>query len=1068
MSERLTDLAQVTFDIVRSALEASGAQILTGAGARDFDVVERDGLLTFAAPETNRLSATGMRLAATGVRLGNTRPASGFTHARGAELSTWTRLGSVLEMTLPEDRRARLLVLLHGEISTTIGTFGSLTLTPWGRRLLQAWDERYDAVLGFDHDSVRVDPLANARDLLDRLAELSVPPAIEVIAHGRGGLVLRGLTVLLGETSAGPELHAGTLIASPNAGTPLAARGHEMELARILANLTGATVSALSPARVDAATVGASSLADLGGLLSGGIGRPVPGLEAMDVESDFLAELAARSSPKRRFGGAVLTAVTGAFTARRGRLASRPVLGGLVSEALKGNPSDLVVPLASMSALEALSDIYSLGRTPVAHHLAYLTRPDVVAALRRWHQAATPVAVEPGTIVQADLPAQVYDRISIVDAGETVEAAIERIAAETPDYVILEDPEAGGYTTLPAETAVAEIEARTRDASGAEPQPGAPVPDGGVGPPVFDAGFAYEPAPAPISENEAVTAEPSAEPVVVFSRGEPVGVVAPQPAAALEDLLNVPTEGVEPAGPIGVAPVRPASADRLLVHAQAQIERVLVLRRTATVYVDLAREAQAPAPGGVLGQQRAAEFDARPIIVEVRPIDKLEVSGPCRLQVNPPTPQEPVSLSFDVVAVAVGEAELWVIVRQGVLPAITFRLMPSVIEESAVESVPTVAAVSASAPADVDRCPVRHLLEIYDYGDAKLRFSITPDPSGVFRDYVQDIPERAEREKYVKGLYAQIEERYASAGGDAEGFQESLQEFGDELARELLPEDLQQVLWDHREALEGLFVVSLEPFIPWELVHLKQPGKPLSAEPCFLGQLGAVRWLHGQRHPPCTLTVRKARSRYIIPRYADPKLRLVATDAEREFLQSRFAAEPVKPELATVKEFLKRPAPADLIHFAGHGFGQDGDFSTAALLLQGRPQRQAGATVYTRELLDTRFVKSWMQLEGEDGEQPIVVLNACQSGRLEQRLTSIGGFAEAFVSVGAGAFVASLWSVGDEPAATFTSALYDHLLAGLRMAQAVRQARAAARASGDGTWLAYTVYAHPAAVLRRD
>jgi hypothetical protein len=319
----------------------------------------------------------------------------------------------------------------------------------------------------------------------------------------------------------------------------------------------------------------------------------------------------------------------------------------------------------------------------------------------------------------------------------------------------------------------------------------------------------------------------------------------------------------------------------------------------------------------------------------------------------------------------------------------------------------------------------------------------------------------------VNGIYRRIESYWAQSEGDAEAFQESLQEYGGELCNELLPEALQEVLWDNRDWLEGALMLSGEPFIPWELVHLKPPGGPLPAEPCFLGQFGLVRWLWNRPHPPPELVVRKGRSRYIIPRYADPELDLPGTGAERDFLQDEFEAEPILPDLKAVKGFLKQSAPVDLLHFAGHGFAQDGDLS-AALVLRGRQQRQGGKPVYTKEFLEARSVESWSRLQGEDGKRPFVVLNACQTGRLAQRLTSIGGFAEAFVTAGAGAFIASLWSVGDEPAACFTGALYKHLLSGRPMAEAVRDARADARAAGDGTWLAYAVYALPGAVLIRN
>jgi CHAT domain-containing protein len=91
----------------------------------------------------------------------------------------------------------------------------------------------------------------------------------------------------------------------------------------------------------------------------------------------------------------------------------------------------------------------------------------------------------------------------------------------------------------------------------------------------------------------------------------------------------------------------------------------------------------------------------------------------------------------------------------------------------------------------------------------------------------------------------------------------------------------------------------------------------------------------------------------------------------------------------------------------------------------------------------------------------MVVLNACQIGRANYKLTGIGGFAQAFLDRGAGAFVGTLWSVGDSPARTFTERLYSELLGGQTLAQASIAAREAARQAGDATWLAYVVYGHP-------
>jgi CHAT domain-containing protein len=62
-------------------------------------------------------------------------------------------------------------------------------------------------------------------------------------------------------------------------------------------------------------------------------------------------------------------------------------------------------------------------------------------------------------------------------------------------------------------------------------------------------------------------------------------------------------------------------------------------------------------------------------------------------------------------------------------------------------------------------------------------------------------------------------------------------------------------------------------------------------------------------------------------------------------------------------------------------------------------------------------------------------------------------------------FVGPLWEVSDGGALNFARAFYTALLDGETVAEATRQGREAARAAGDPTWAAYSVYAHPNARL---
>jgi len=77
-----------------------------------------------------------------------------------------------------------------------------------------------------------------------------------------------------------------------------------------------------------------------------------------------------------------------------------------------------------------------------------------------------------------------------------------------------------------------------------------------------------------------------------------------------------------------------------------------------------------------------------------------------------------------------------------------------------------------------------------------------------------------------------------------------------------------------------------------------------------------------------------------------------------------------------------------------------------------------------------------------------------------------GGFADAFLRAGAGAFLGTLWAVGDALARKFTEAFYRELLAGKTLAEAAIVGRDAARSAQEATWLAYVIYGHPYAVVR--
>ncbi len=318
-------------------------------------------------------------------------------------------------------------------------------------------------------------------------------------------------------------------------------------------------------------------------------------------------------------------------------------------------------------------------------------------------------------------------------------------------------------------------------------------------------------------------------------------------------------------------------------------------------------------------------------------------------------------------------------------------------------------------------------------------------------------PLQRSREEYVDWIYKEIENRWLSNDEDFAAFEQELRTYGATLLDELVPVEVQAALWAQRKKLKAIQVVAEEPFIPWEIVHLKEPGKVVTKERNFLGDKGLVRWLHNEGPAPRALKIRKDRSFYVIPKYPHPEWDLPEAQKEIPFLKKTFGSKPLEPKNLAITDLLGTTGSLDHFHFSGHGEAETKEAVFAQLMLGGTLENGEWVPRY----LKSDVIAQTAQLLAEDGGQPVVMLNACQIGRLGWKLTSIGGFAQSFIDRGAGVFVGSLWSVGDVPARHFSEAFYTSLAAGKTLAESATAGRNAARDEGDGTYLAFVVYGAP-------
>lgn len=295
-----------------------------------------------------------------------------------------------------------------------------------------------------------------------------------------------------------------------------------------------------------------------------------------------------------------------------------------------------------------------------------------------------------------------------------------------------------------------------------------------------------------------------------------------------------------------------------------------------------------------------------------------------------------------------------------------------------------------------------------------------------------------------------------------ESLQRAVRSLGQSLWNDLIPQGLQELYALERAEWRDrtLLVVTDEPFIPWELMWpYGYQGEAWEDETPWCMTMRMTRWLHrdgegtGLNGPPTRMSL--ARFAFVGP----PDMSLAAIQAEGAELKSMMRkagiadASPAGNSRAEIQALLEAGA-YDWFHLASHGefAAERPDRGSAILLERGEP--------FTPDALIGPQVQNHLF-----HRRPGFVLNACHTGRQGWALTQLGGWANRLVGSGAGVFMGPLWTVTDESAKRFALDFYTGLLAGQTVAEALHGARHTIRATGDPTWLAYSVYAHPNARL---
>lgn len=222
----------------------------------------------------------------------------------------------------------RALLFVHGTFSHAASAFKNLADSDFFANVKGLYG---DQIYAFNHFTVSKTPEQNARELLDGLPEAGL--TFDVVTHSRGGLVLRNLverSAVLGAAAARFRLNHGVLVASPNAGTPLATPARWDNTVGWFANL-------LEMFPDNPLTFAAGFVADAIVWIAHSAIGGLPGLAAMDAASDLLRDLQQPSAAVAQRYSALVANF----------LPSENILERLLDvgvDAFFGSANDLVVP----------------------------------------------------------------------------------------------------------------------------------------------------------------------------------------------------------------------------------------------------------------------------------------------------------------------------------------------------------------------------------------------------------------------------------------------------------------------------------------------------------------------------------------------------------------------------------------------------------------------------------------------------------------------------------------------------------------------------------------------------
>lgn len=289
----------------------------------------------------------------------------------------------------------------------------------------------------------------------------------------------------------------------------------------------------------------------------------------------------------------------------------------------------------------------------------------------------------------------------------------------------------------------------------------------------------------------------------------------------------------------------------------------------------------------------------------------------------------------------------------------------------------------------------------------------------------------------------------ANRWGDMDrGSRELLRKLGALLFDEVLPRRIKDALRAAGTGQLQLVIDQALVFVPWELMHHGTQ---------FLGLAFGIGRIVRTPQSVSGLPRRPPEKRWRMLILCDPRGDLMGSYYEGVSLRDeldlsrRRLAVDLRASQVSIDDVRELIREYDVVHYAGHAkHDANSPEETGWCLTDG-----------------TLTAETIADLSGGHPFPRLVFANACRSGATddkhitEERGAMVHGLADTMLLAGVQHYVGTLWDVPDEPACHFSLALYQALLAGSRLGEALRLARLSlVERYGDDSvlWASYVMY----------